>query len=322
MAASARAWAMVRAMPLAGCLSPSRLSNCWNFSRSSASSIVSTRRADDRHARGRKRPGQVQRRLPAKLHDHSVGLHPVADVQHVLGRQRLEEQQVAGVVIGTDRFGVRVDHDRLDAHLAQGEAGVAAAIVELDALADAVGPAAQDHDARACRPAGGRFVFVLVGRIEVGRVGLELGGAGVDGLERGHDAPLLAFAANGHLVRAPDRGQLPVGKAGLLGLAQQPVVDPLQPVCLAQPLFQPDDLLQVLEEPGVDVRQLMHLVDRHAALEGVSQEPHAIVAGRGDLRPGSRRASAARSCPSGPCRRSQSRSCPLPTRAAPSGTTP
>ena len=42
MAASARACDMVRAMPLAGCFSPSRFSMLRNFSRSSASSMVST----------------------------------------------------------------------------------------------------------------------------------------------------------------------------------------------------------------------------------------------------------------------------------------
>ena len=42
MAATSRAWAMLRAMPLAGCFNPSRLNTLANFSRSSASSIVST----------------------------------------------------------------------------------------------------------------------------------------------------------------------------------------------------------------------------------------------------------------------------------------
>ena len=68
---------------------------------------------------------------------------------------------------------------------------------------------------------GGRFVLVLVGRIVVRRVGLELGGAGVDRLERGHDAAALAVAADLDLGRVPDRGQLPVGEAVLLGLPQQ-----------------------------------------------------------------------------------------------------
>ena len=129
---------MLRAMPLAGCFSPSR---CRHLGKLLAVLGVLDRvdaRADDRHAGVGQRAGQVQRRLPAKLHDHAVRLHAVADVQHVLGRQRLEKQQVAGVVVGADGLGIRVDHDRLDAQLAQGEAGMAAAIVELDALADAV----------------------------------------------------------------------------------------------------------------------------------------------------------------------------------------
>ena len=62
--------------------------------------------ADDRHAGVAQRPGQIQRRLPAKLHDHAVRLDPIADVQHVLGRQRLEEQQIGGVVIGRNGLGV------------------------------------------------------------------------------------------------------------------------------------------------------------------------------------------------------------------------
>ena len=91
--------------------------------------------------------GQVQRRLPAELHDHPLRLHPVADVEHVLGRQRLEEEVVAGVVVGGDGLRVRVDHDGLEAGLAQREGGLAAAVVELDPLADAVRAAAEDHDA-------------------------------------------------------------------------------------------------------------------------------------------------------------------------------
>jgi predicted signal transduction protein with EAL and GGDEF domain len=68
--------------------------------------------------------------------------------------------------------------------LAQRERGVHAAVVELDALADAVGAAAEDDDLAAV---GRRLALVLVGRVEVGRVGGELGGAGVDALvDRAH----------------------------------------------------------------------------------------------------------------------------------------
>ena len=65
--------------------------------------------------------------------------------------QRLEIEPVGGVVIGRDGFRIAVDHDGLIALRRQREGGMAAAIVELDALADAVGPAAQDDDLLARR---------------------------------------------------------------------------------------------------------------------------------------------------------------------------
>ena len=148
---------MVRAMPLAGCFRSQPAQNVGELLPVFGVLDRIDAGADDRHAGIGQRPGQVQRRLPAELHDHAVGLHPVADVQHVLGRQRLEEQQVAGVVVGADGLGIRVDHDRLDAQLAQGEAGMAAAVVELDSLADAVGSAAED-DHPPLRPAASRGV--------------------------------------------------------------------------------------------------------------------------------------------------------------------
>ena len=76
------------------------------------------RRADDRHPRCLQPSGQVQWRLATELHDHSVGVQPIADIEHVLGRQWLEEQQVRGVVVGRNGFGIRVHHDALDPQLA------------------------------------------------------------------------------------------------------------------------------------------------------------------------------------------------------------
>ena len=107
-------------------------------------------------------------------------------VGHVLGGQRLEVQPVRGVVVRGDRLGVAVDHHRLVAGGPQGERGVHAAVVELDALADPVGARPQDD-----HPGPGRaahLVLVLGGRVVVRGVGLELGAAGVDRLEGGHHA--------------------------------------------------------------------------------------------------------------------------------------
>ena len=105
------------------------------------------RRTDDRQARVLDRArARLSGVCPPNWSDDAVRADALADVQHVFDRQRLEEQEVARVVVGAHRLGVRVDHHRLDAHLTQREAGVAAAVVELDPLADPVWPAAEDDD--------------------------------------------------------------------------------------------------------------------------------------------------------------------------------
>ena len=106
--------------------------------RSSARSIASTLVPEDRDAGLVQAGGELQRRLAAELHDDALGLLDLDDAEHVLERQRLEVQAVGGVVVGRDRLRVAVDHHRVAAGLADGHRRVHAAVVELDALADAV----------------------------------------------------------------------------------------------------------------------------------------------------------------------------------------
>ena len=108
------------------------------------------RGAEDRHAGLFQRGGELERRLAAELHDdaleRALRLLRGDDLQHVLGGERLEVEPVRGVVVGRDRLGIAVDHDGFEARRGEREAGMAAAVVELDALADAVGAAAEDDD--------------------------------------------------------------------------------------------------------------------------------------------------------------------------------
>ena len=101
------------------------------------------------HVCGGEAGGELERGLAAKLDDDADerATRPlrVHQLEHVLHRQRLEIQSVGGVVVGRHRLGVAVDHDGLVAGLAQRVGRVHAAVVELDALADAIGPAAE-HD--------------------------------------------------------------------------------------------------------------------------------------------------------------------------------
>ena len=68
-------------------------------------------------------------------------------VEHVFARQWFEVEPIAGVVVGADGLRIAVDHHRLVAGVAERERGVHAAVVELDALPDAIRAAAEDDDA-------------------------------------------------------------------------------------------------------------------------------------------------------------------------------
>ncbi len=149
--------------------------------------------ADDRYTRLLQRTADLQRGLPAILHNHALGLLDTDDFQHVFQGYRLEVQAVGRVVVGGDGFRVAVDHDGLVAVFAHRQRGVHTAVVELDALSDTVGAATQDHDFVAARRVG--LALFLVGRIHVGRVGSELGGAGVDALVDRQHLELVTVAA-------------------------------------------------------------------------------------------------------------------------------
>ena len=99
------------------------------------------RGADDGYARFFQGARQLERGLSAVLHDDAVGLFDARDFEHVFQRQGFEVEAVGGVEVGGDGFRVAVDHDGFDAVFAQRECGVHAAVVEFDALADAVGAA-------------------------------------------------------------------------------------------------------------------------------------------------------------------------------------
>ena len=166
---------------------------------------------------------QVQRGLAAELGDGAPAFFPLVNVQDVFQGERLEEQFVAGVVIGGDGFRVGIDHQSFKAVLLQGEGGVNAAVIELDALADAVGAAAQNHDF-AFGAGHGFVVAAIVGGVIVRGVGLELRGAGVHQTIAGRQAGFLAQGADGVLGLAGEMGDLAVGKTEGFGFGKEVVV--------------------------------------------------------------------------------------------------
>src|SRR5207248_108658 len=163
-----------------------------------------------------------------------------------------------------DGLRVAVDHDRLVAVLAQRERRVHAAVVELDALPDAVRSATEHDDLPA---AGGlRFALLLVRRIHVRRPGREFAGAGVDALVNRADAQRVATHADFRLALLPKMREAPVGKSHALERPQL-VGAKIVELALFDRELGVDDLLDLRQEPAIDPRVVTNLFERHADAE-------------------------------------------------------
>jgi hypothetical protein len=207
--------------------------------------------AEDGHAGVGQLLCELQRRLATELNEdthHAAGTFLGGDdLEDVFERQRLEVQAGGDVVVGGDRFRVAVDHDGLVAGLAQCHGGVDAGVVELDALADAVGAGAEDQDRRL--GVQRNLVLLVIGRVVVGRVGGEFGGAGVHRLVDRTDPERLPDTAD-HGLRIVRQGpDLLVGEAVALGALQHFLGERARLADLAGNLV---EQLELVEEPGVD----------------------------------------------------------------------
>ena len=223
------------------------------------------RGAENRDIGRFQRLGEVERRLPAKLHDNAqdraAPLFDAHDLHHVLGGQRFEIEPVRGVVIGRDGFRIAVDHDRLDAGFPQRVGGMDAAIIELDALADPVWSAAEDDDLAPgawLRLAFGRVDPVaLVGRVKIRGQRGEFGGAGVDALVDRRETKAAARFRDLAFVEPRKAREAPVGKSHLL--EPQECCRVLRKPVAAHALFGFHDFPNAVEEPRFEVASGMDL---------------------------------------------------------------
>ncbi len=236
--------------------------------------------AHDVHAGILQGAGKLERRLAAQGDHYPIGLLDIDDVHDVFVGKRLEVQAVGGVVVGGDRFRVAVDHDGLVTGIVQRVARVHAAVVELDALADAVRACAQDHRAL-LRGRTNLGSAQLVGLVVVLGKALELGCAGVNRLEHGNHAELLAARANGKLVGAGEVGDLIVGEPVALG-GKQVLGRKFLELHLRNSALDGNDVGDAVQEPAVDLVRLEHLLYRPAAAEGLGNVEHAVFGGQGN----------------------------------------
>ena len=215
--------------------------------------------------------GQLDGRLSAEGHHDADGLLDPDDVHHVLRVQGLKIQAVGGVVVGGNGFRVVVDDDHVVAHFPEGPDGMDGAVVKFDALADADRAGAQHHDDGLAGPGMGPGLAGLVhAGIEVGRHGGKFRPAGVN-----------------HLVAHGMAGQ--VGPAGEGGQGVVRIAKALAPFVLlvgkavpADVFFKIHQVLDLAQEPAVDLCDLKDGVDRHTLFQGFKdgKDPPVVLLGK------------------------------------------
>ncbi len=270
-------------------------------------------RSDQGDAGGDQAVRQIQGRLSAVLHhapDHAArslrdldapAVQSFDDVQDILEGEWLEEELITGVVVRRDRFRIRIDHHRVEAHLRRGETRLTTAVVEFDPLADAVRSAAEDHDLRSTshprlvvEDAAGFAALVrhpertLVRRIEVRRHGLEFRGTRVDEFVDGFDSQRLAVLSHRKNRIGRDRSeidvrQLRIGVTEPLRFEQQVGGHILQPLVRQQLVFEGDQLDHLIKEPRIDSSEFTDPLEGPTQLDGIADVVEAALARHGEL---------------------------------------
>ena len=109
-----------------------------------------------------------------------------------------------------------------------------------------------------------------IGKVEVVRLCWIFGCKRIDLLDDGGDAQLLALGAHGKgflvpslhsLICEDEACDLEVGEALTLGAKQELIRELIDSSYFAEALGGADDALELVEEPAVDLRQRMDLLD-------------------------------------------------------------
>ena len=151
---------------------------------------------------------------------------------------------------------------------------MATAVVELQPLADTVRPAAKDDDFLARRRIG--FAFLLERAVHIRREGLELGGAGIDPLVSGTQTCFDPGLAHGALVAAKDHAEVTIAEPCALERPQQVRRHAAQAYEACRPA-ELDDLRELRQEPRIDLRELVNLLDGPPAVERAEDGPHPAI---------------------------------------------
>ena len=90
--------------------------------------------------------GELEWGLSAKVYNDAVWIFQLYHMAYMLEVNRLKVEDIRGVIVCGDGFGIAVVHDGLDTHILQRKGRMHTAVVKLNTLTDTVGAATDYQD--------------------------------------------------------------------------------------------------------------------------------------------------------------------------------
>ena len=228
--------------------------------------------------------GEIVRDLAAHGDNDSVRSLKVDDVHHPLEGELVEIEPVAHIVVCGDGLRVVVDqHSPVALLLDCLEAGHRAP-VELDRRSDPVGSRAEDNHRLAVTLIFNVTLRAVVGQVEVVRLCREFGGEGVYLLDDRDNAERLSIFTNLVHIGGDNSAVLPnrsldleIGEAFLLGKTEKFLRHILDLVVGVHILVGLDDVLQLVQEPFVDLGEIVDLIYSVAGTHCLGDHEYTLV---------------------------------------------
>ena len=202
--------------------------------------------------------GNVLRQLTTDGDNNTASVFKLVDIHNTLVAQFFEVESVSSVKVGGVSLGVVVNHDGLLAQVPQRQSSVDGTPVELNRASNTVNTATQDKGAVVIK--GDIVRSGVVGGVEVVCVGRELSSQGVNPLHPGSDAESSPASADIVLSRSDQKSDLLVGESKLLGPEHHFLLDTEEATDLLQLVVAIDNVLELVQEPLVNLGQVMDLV--------------------------------------------------------------
>ena len=230
---------------------------------------------------------KVVRYLPSGGDDDTMRILQFKNIRHTFESQFVKVEAIAHIVIGRYGFGIIIDHHRTPAFLTDGIECLHSAPVKLYRRTDAISTRTKHHDGTVVAQVGYIVGCAAVGQIKVIGLCRILGSKRIDLLHHGNDAQALAVIADikasvFHITFVTDGTcYLEVRESLSLGLLKQVgrqvgyllvIIPPLMKL-----LRSIHDVHQLLQEPFVDLGQVVHLVNGISRTEGLRYDEDTFV---------------------------------------------